>query len=730
MTLIDYPGHVLAAVILLVAAFLIVTAFSEPALRHLRFWRVILGLMRSGAIAILLVIIWNPSLPEITQSSRKNTILVAFDTSRSMSLTEAGSKTRLDEAIDIFQSHFGPVRPDRPSYKIYGFDRSCYYNDSTSSLRRWGRRSRLTEVFRLLGKNDNSSEKDSISSAKTVNQQFSSVVGAVIFTDGQAEDKNLSSYLPKLPKKIKTIIVGIGKVDPHSDIAIDFLRAPGQVMIDTAYKAKATLRGVGLDNERIKIELRKDDYVIAVKELSSEQIEQKTTIEFSVGADKLGSHCLEVRAQGAKNELNLANNLRRTMVNVEEDRRFKVLFYTQVVNFDFGKIRSALERDKKIQLDVGLDVIKGPLLKRKGKSLAGNIELPGNKSGFYQYDLIILGPCDMNQLTPEQVEGLYSFVVERGGGLVLLPGRGEYRPSNWENAKIKTLLPVEFAPDTAAYSLTTESPIMLTHEGIQSRVLSEIDLKERPGIISAFYHNLYEKPAAGTIVRASEKPIVCIHRVGRGRVCLINAYGLFHWYREDVAGGLLQKFVSGLTTYLSKGTSHEAGIELFAKRLPDNTEKIRFDAYIYDRQFSLVAGATTLLEVAGEFFTMEEADKGHYFTELENNSDEAIIATAEAQIGGLFLGRKTLAVNLPLPKGEMDRVELDRDFLRKLAEKTGASYLDAGEIDEKTAEVFDAVTVTKKVTHMRSAWQRWPLLIGLCALLSAIWFIRRAKGLI
>lgn len=724
MILIDYPGHLVAAGLVLLAAILIVIAYRTEKAVGLKWFRWPLAVLELGAIVILLIIIWNPSKGVITHSRSKNTVLVVFDTSESMSIIDAGENNRLDEAIRIFRRYFKPGHPDRPNYRLYNFDVLCNYRDSVESFGRWGAGTNLYNVLEILGRYDNETQNEDVISEEKV-------VGAVVFTDGQANNKNVSAYRARSKQSRQNIIfVGMGAVDPRVDVAVKAVKGPGRVAIDTAYKVEVLVHGKDMPGKEITVELRKDDYLIASKKIRAKRGKEDYKVDFLVGADKLGRHFLEVRALQVGDEINLANNIRRVTVNVVEPHRRRVLLYSQVANFDFGKIRSALERDKKIELDIGLDVILSPMVMRQNNSMAGHIDLPQKKEGFYQYDVIVLGPCDFDYLSQEQIEGLYSFVAQRGGGLVLLPGRENYDLSIAENPTIKALLPVEFGRVHREFSGGGGDKAQLTLEGIDSHILSKLDLEEESGEVSAFYNNFYKKPGATILIDSDDMPILCVQRVGRGRVCLINANGLFRWYRQDLNGGVLQKLMSGLTAYLPRVTGREAGVELFAKRLSDNSNKIRFDAYIYDKGFSLVSDATVLLEVGDEILQMGQVDKGHYVSEVENLRDEAVIATAEARLDGVHLGSKTLVVNLPLPVGELDRTELDREFLVELAGKYRADYFDADQVDKYTADVFEVETATKTISNMKSVWQRWPLLVALCMVLSVIWFTRRAKGLI
>ena len=63
------------------------------------------------------------------------------------------------------------------------------------------------------------------------------VVGAVIFTDGQADDKNVNTYLSLRNKDFQLVFVGVGSRGKYTDVAITSINAPARMAIDTACKA-------------------------------------------------------------------------------------------------------------------------------------------------------------------------------------------------------------------------------------------------------------------------------------------------------------------------------------------------------------------------------------------------------------------------------------------------------------------------------------------------------------
>jgi hypothetical protein len=722
MSFVDYPGHLIAIVLLGLWAWLMVLAYRSAKGQNVKTWRWLLGSLQYLAIVILFVILWNPSRMEKENSTVRNTVLVFFDTSRSMSIGDCDGKTRLDKAVDVFKNKFALNTPDLPEYRIYGFDADTYYSGSPDSLHRWGSETKLHKVLTSANQFDKSFASDEFSA-------HGKIAGTLIFTDGQAEEKEIGGYAGILSPQLKTLWIGVGTPELRSDIAVTKITAPAKASIQTSFPVRIYLTGKRLGDQPVKLELYQDDTLVAMKNLPGSSISQDTPVDFLVGADTLGCHTLTAKVTGLQNECNSANNVQHALIDVVEPEKLKVLFYSQVANLDIGKVRQALERDQKIELSFGLDALVATGSSNISKDFAGQIRLPKTRDQFLAYDVIILGPCVLDQLEPIQIEGLYSFVIDRGGGLILLPGRDIYNLADIQNPKMKTLLPVEFGPGSSPTNFT-ENPVQLTPQGIESNLLTSEDLQTYPVRASAFYSHITPKPAAGTLLTCGADPLVCTHRVGQGFVALINSYGVFEWYRADLQGGFLQRLMSGLTSYTGRVNRLDAGIKLFAKRSSENPKKIIFDALVYDRQYVPVTGATVLLTLDNRKIRMTPSDKNRYRAEVENQSNQNILVHAESQLNNNFLGEKKQVFNLPPCRSEMDQVELDRPFLTSLAEKTSGKYYDADKIDQNVSKQFQATSQVGRISRIISVWPRWSLFLTLCILLSVNWFIKRRLGLI
>ena len=729
----DYPGHFVVMALIVIFAVVVFAIFrmGELAAAERRRYRRLLMALQYAVILSLLLILWNPSAWQAKEVFGRNTVLAVFDTSESMSVIEDGRLTRLDKALAKFAEHFEAGGPAGPEYRIHGFDDHAYHGGSPELLRRWGPQTNLHGVFSLLA-------EEAPPSPSSAGQAHGPVpaAGAVIFTDGRADDRDPRRYLAVQRDDVPILFVGVGPRRPRMDVAVESIVAPASTWVDTAFTATVTVRATNVMTEPVTLELLRDDTVVDSRPLGRKQFRSlgagafEATIEFTLPATRLGTQVLTARVKPPRGEINLANNARSTSVEVTQERTLKVLLYTQWANFDVGKIRRALAWDKRIHLDLGFDVIKDSLLADRVWQNSAQVKLPETKEALYEYDVIILGPCDIGDLTSVQWEALYGFVSERGGGLLLLPGRTVTSLAVWDDRRAEVMLPAIFDREYSRLWPPRPDAIRLTFEAQVSHLFDPNVFANPEQRISPFYETVEPKPASMTLATAGEMPIVAAHRLGRGRVCLLNASKLFMLYREDRQGGALSELVCNLVAWLGRTPAQGAGVELFVERAADDPRRLAFTAYVVDKTFQPVTGANVLLTVRDAVVSMEPTGTGYYRTALDWGPGQSVIAGAQAEVNGAFLGERTVATNLPAVRDEMSCVDLDEPFLQALASQVSGRYLHIDEIDGRTARLFvpkHQVGVTETVS---SIWPRWPVLVALCVMPSVGWFIRRGIGLV
>ena len=202
------------------------------------------------------------------------------------------------------------------------------------------------------------------------------------------------------------------------------------------------------------------------------------------------------------------------------------------------------------------------------------------------------------------------------------------------------------------------------------------------------------------------------------------------WYREDKKGGWLYSLMSALTSYLAKTPGSSANVELFAERSNSDENTVRFTAFVRDNSFAPVEQANVLLNFNEQAYVMEPSGPGYYVTEIDHVQTDRIVAAAQAETGGVFLGEKPIAVNLPACKNEMSDTKFNEKFLQELAVQLNGTYIYADDVTNETIKMFDARMQTGQAKQTESIWPDWLLWGILCSFLSFEWYIRRAKGLV
>ncbi len=726
MTFIDYPGHFFALLLILLAAALTFVGFraTEFEAAGRRRYRPLLMALQVATVLLLLLVLWNPSRQRSTRVYASNEVLAVFDTSESMSVVEQKQQSRLDIALDRFTAHLHPDNPAGPKYRVYGFDSHVYHCGSPDLLRRWGTqtnlRNALTEISTLRAQRSGPQE---------------GLAGIVIFTDGQPLDKNARSYPASAGEGLPVLLVGVGSRKPGVDVSVASLDAPARVWLQSTCTVTSEITSTNPSAGPVTIDLLYDGQRIAGRNLDEAQFAvnpsgpARAKVEFTIPAAELGAHVVTVQAAPGKDEITTANNSRATTIEVTQEERLKVLLYSQWASFDIGKIRQALAWNKRVDIDFGLDVVKDAGLSDPFQKAGGYARLPRNDEEYSQYDVILLGPCDLSRLTPEQLNGLYRFVTERGGGLMLLPGPAVTSLAAWQDERGNALLPVILKGGESRLPSPRPDAITLTFEAWAGRILDPNTFGSEKRLLSPYYDVAMVKPASTVLATIGDAPLIALQRLGRGRVCLLNAARLFQLYRENREGGPLTDLLAGLVAELGRTSTRGSGIDLFVERKTDNPQQAVFTARVLDKGLRPADGANVLLSMGQEVVTMRAAGQGRYAAELHIGPAQSVVARAQAEAGGIFLGERTVAVNLPAVQDEMSDVRLDEPFLRALATQIGAKYVYVDDLNDQAGAVFKSGRQVGTVQTIRSVWPNWLLLTTLCALLTVKWFLRRALGL-
>src|ERR1700682_1658336 len=174
--------------------------------------------------------------------------------------------------------------------------------------------------------------------------------------------------------------------------------------------------------------------------LASDGQVQNETLLFNAGP--AAARTLQFTTDPLPEEENRANNSVTRLVNVESSKR-RILYVEGEPRWEYKFIRRA-EQDDRIVSVVSMLRTSENKIYRQGindpKELAAGF--PSRIEDLFDYQALIVGSVEATYFTAAQQELIQQFVDRRGGGLLLLGGRGSLGARGWGASMLGALLPV------------------------------------------------------------------------------------------------------------------------------------------------------------------------------------------------------------------------------------------------------------------------------------------------
>ncbi|MCP4451625.1 MAG: hypothetical protein GY809_09205 [Planctomycetes bacterium] len=725
MTWLSYPGHGWAVLIgTLVCAMVGLGFYRLFRVRRLHAFAVgLAGVLQGLCVVCVLLILCDPSALTETPHYARNRVLVVMDTSESMSIEDTAQGTRLDAAISAFEAHATAGDDTGPQYQIHGLDTSLYGCDQLDQLTRWGAHSRVAPLSRRL------SELMADANGPGATEPIS---GVVLMTDGQFEDAWHWPGDIEWPDDLKVVVVGVGSPNRPSDVSVTRVRVPGRVSrgslcpIEIAVSCTEDIQGplmldVVLDDVSIeRVTLDPSSWTF-----HQGQAQQIVSCEWPMNDS--GRHVLGARLATDHGDKVLANNEAWTLMEVVEPQISRVLLYSRRASLQVGKLRRVLASDTHVILDVCLDVIKDRRLARKSSHSSQSVHFPYEPNEFRAYDLIVMVTSDDTQWDATLVGHLYDYVVQGGGGLIVLTDALGQGALNWQQGKLRQLLPVTFSD-----AVTQAEPALGVHrpsqDSLDKRLFPEASIEDHDLPVLAW--NLGRmKPATTALSVVHESTAVCVHRVGQGSVCLIGLSKLFQLYREDQGGGPLFDLVSTLVRLVSPEPGHDSQLRVFVERVPGQSDQLSVTSWVKGADREPVDQADVLVTLGEQVVALTPMGRGRYQAVVPYVGPQSLVVHAEAQAQGEYLGQCVTTARLPGLRTEMSRIPLNESQLLDLSWAMEAEYVHVEDVDPKVFDRFEGRSALNPDVKVTSQWPRWAVLCLLCVLLCAGWSVRRSLGM-
>lgn len=643
----------------------------------------VLGLFQVSMIAVLLTILWQPSLSTQTLSPQENSVAVVLDTSASMSYGQ-GEASRLQQAVTSLSGGVLTELSSSLETRLYAF---------SSELEE------IEDLTEVPAPGDATHIGDAL--VNVLREARSSALGAVVLvSDGVDNSETLNdAQLAEISGYgVPVHTVGVGREVIAEDIELQEVSLTAQAMVGSRVSAQISVRHSVPAQTRLRI--YDGDSILASEEIELVSGVDLTMhwVEFDIG--EAGVRDLRFVLDPLTGESNTINNTQYRTIQVPEDRR-RILYVEGEPRWEYKFIRRALEEDSPIRLASLLRTTPNKFY-RQGIESQEELEngFPETREDLFVYDALIIGSFAAAELTEEQQGWIQEFVSERGGSLLMLGGRRGLADGGWGNSVVAEVLPAQLPDINAASFVRVPVKVSLTSEGEESLLTSlDSDAEENLQLwaempeIADFQYLGQVKPGAITLleadVRGTQQPLLVQQRFGRGGAYILASGGTWRWQMqlpsEDQRHEIFwRQILRALVSATPSTISLTAGRNFYGDR-----DEITLRAQVQGGSFEPVPNAAVSLMVRRDFSapsTIEMSpipgEAGAYEATVQADETGLYQFEATADIGEQSLGTAQAAVRRANGVSEHFQIEQNRLLLDRISALSGGRYFTLNDVDQ------------------------------------------------
>jgi len=729
----------LAVGILLFAVF----SYSKTASPLRQNWRVALTALRFLALALILFCLLEPVLSVSTTVPRKSSVLLLVDDSKSMTIEDAARGTpRHQEIAQWLDGEDGLLAALNRNFRVETF-RFADQISPMAAIKDLNARGASTDLTHALDFAEKQARQGALS-------------GVILVTDGAASRGGdpLPAVAKLVAQKVPLFTVGVGS-KILNDVQIAKVEAQRSVLENSAFEISTVVQSktAAATNQAVDVELRDETGVVQTQRVRLG--ERSTRVTMQVVPNRKGFVKYTLAIPPLPGETILANNEMSFLVNTR-DRTARVLFVEELHGWEFKFIRRAMDGDNAILLTSLTRTGPGKYY-RQGLLRQDELKdgFPTTRRELFGYEAVIIGSVPAKNFSDAQFSLLRDFVLERGGGVLMLGGPQGLAQGGYSATPLVDVIPVELGEigeidaqglpqlshERFSLTLTPEaysSPIMqLDPEPLANRRRWEQMPKlsgyhplgpAKRGASVLAVHPLHT-PSAPRIIFATE-------RVGRGRSAVLATSSTWKWRMGlNHADQSPERFWRQLLRWLSLQAPEPVNLTTEKDNYaPGETVtmniEVRDSSFVVDRdaRVSLTVrtpdGRSQLLSVS-PVLDRPGLFQANYVAQA--GGVHAIEVLADGRDGN-NRGHADGAFFVEPSRAELANADLQNPLLQRMAEIGGGRYFHISEAQELPESIAVTKSAYSRVTE-QEIWDAPIFFLAIIMLLAAEWFIRRSRGL-
>ncbi|MFL5582413.1 MAG: glutamine amidotransferase, partial [Gemmatimonadaceae bacterium] len=720
--------------------------------------RVVLAVLRGGAIATLLFCLFRPTLLVSAAVPRRNFLAVLLDDSRSMQVADWEGRPRAEFVRRRFAADSALLRDlsERFLVRVYRFSGDADRVNGAAELGFAGTRTSLATAL------------------ERARQDLAAVplAGMVVVTDGadnalvggasaaapEARGSAAGGAASALGEEVLSLrargvpvyAVGVGSPAFSRDVELARVEAPRTVLAGSALAVDLTLRQSGYGGQTVPLVVEDGGRIVARQDVALPAGAEAMPVRVHVTLNEAGPRVLKFRVAPRDGEQVTENNEREALVVVRGGRE-KVLYVEGEVRAGIGFLRHAVAGDENLQLVTLVRTAENKFLRL---GVDDSLELadgfPRTREELFKYRAIMLGSVDASFFTADQIRMLADFVSERGGGLLMVGGRSAFGEGGWAETPLAEVLPLTFDASKDTTYLATlgaaPTPAGAAHPATQIAGDEKASLARWRTLpaLTAVNRISGTRPGA-TVLLAGEprgegtvrQPVLAFQRYGRGRAAAMPVQDSWAWQMdaeipvedqtyETFWRQLLRWLVSGVpgpVTLAASGDQVGPGDRVGLQALVENERFVAVNDARAVARVTSPAGATTELPL--EWGVDRDGEYRGGWSPSEDGVHRVVVEAARA---GGALGTDTAYVQRAPSRAEMFGATMREGLLKRVAEETGGRYYTPATVDALPRDVGYTKSGAT-VVERKDLWDMPVLFIVMLGFLGAEWLYRRARGL-
>jgi hypothetical protein len=742
--------------------------------------------------------------------SGANLFVVVADNSSGMNIRDReATRSRGEILRDILRANWPATLAENFQIRRYTFDSRLHRTTDFSELVFDGRDTALGATLRTLA------------------ERYAGrpLAGILLLTDGCATD--MGETWPDVSGLPPIYPVALGQGGPQQDLAVANVSVSQTAFEDAPVTIQADVEATGFTGQTVTVDLLEESgSLIERQHWKVDTDETQEVFRFRLRPDKTGVLFYRLRiaqmpqdeptfVPAALPEATLANNERTAVVN-RGTGPYRVLYVGGKPNWDYKFLQRAISEDEQVQLIALLRVARrepkydwrgrsgetsNPLYRGfdpEDKDEAGQYDrpvmvrlntrdeaelrdgFPRTREELFDYHAVILDDIEAAFFTRDQMDLLRRFVVERGGGFLMLGGPSSFQHGGFQRTPIGGTLPVYLDPvpalSEARLSLTREgwllpwarlrdnetdeqqrraampefrvlNPLRLVKPGARVVAVLGAEGEDRAGSSPTQAANQKSRrsgarPATADRSAAEQQPspALVVQRLGNGRTAALAVGDIWRWgLRSAEDHEDMDKFWRQLLRWLVTDVPERISLQAVSK-LNGANQAVALQIRARDKAFEPLDNVSLAVEVQeAEGSTVQPVaapvptESGVFeATYVPRRSGGYRAKTAVRDTAGILLGEAQTGWAADLEAREFQSVRTNRPLLERLARQTGGRMVEASELDN-FARALPRRDAPITETWVRPLWDLPGMLPAgfLLALVCLVgeWALRRWKGM-